>query len=319
MSLFSVSWEHLNRSVLVSIFLKVRVAARHDAQINRMQPRSFIKCLRWLAKAAEMPALSGLLASELITSFLKGSGELSLRKEALPLPMAVVIAWEKAACSDSISQWVRLLLGGFLVAVWASLRFLDLQRCDISSINIADSCVRGCCFQTKVTKRGQPFALITAGFTASSFGDSWVEFWLQQLQASSRAVAPFKPDFLIPSLNSNESPAFETPLSYVAALRALRWAIQTPWASPLLSPAEAQQFTLRSLKVTFLAAAAQLRLDERARQLQGHREFDSVQLYSRDCALAAAGDFCQNTLWLAAVLAPSTGLSAAYPGTAVSG
>ena len=45
---------------------------------------------------------------------------------------------------------------------------------------------------------------------------------------------------------------------------------------------EAQQFTLHSLKVTMLAAAAQLRLDERAPRLQGHHKIDSVQLYSRD-------------------------------------
>ena len=282
MSLLDVSWEQLDRSHLVDILLRVRVAARQDAHINRIQPQCFVRCLRWLAKTAEIPRLAQLVSSELMGSFLRGSGKVVQLKEALPIPLAVVCAWECALGNDDISNWVKLLLGGFLLAVWASLRFGDLQRCDINSLNLAGSSLRGSCFQTKVTKRGQPFAVTVFGFTASGFSNSWVKFWLQQLQLSSRRVAPFKPDFIIPACSSSHAPAFETPLSYVAALRALRWAIQTPWASPMLSPLEAQQFTLHSLKVTMLSVAAQLRLDERARRLQGHHKVDSVQLYSRD-------------------------------------
>ena len=62
----------------------------------------------------------------------------------------------------------------------------------------------------------------------------------------------------------------------------LRWAVQTPWQSALVSPAEAQAFTLHSLKVCLLSASAQLRLPEEARRLQGHHKLTSVQLYSRD-------------------------------------
>ena len=184
--------------------------------------------------------------------------------------------------SDLVSNWTKLLLGGFLPAVWASLRFGDLQRCNVSSLNLAEAVLRASCFQTKVSKQGQPFASILAGFTAFSAATSWVAPWLRQVQQSCRAVAPFQPDFLIPSMNDGSNPTFETPLSYVAALRALRWAVQTPWTSSMFFPEEAQQFTLHSIKVTFLAAAAQLRLDERARRLQGHHKADSVQLYSRD-------------------------------------
>ena len=93
---------------------------------------------------------------------------------------------------------------------------------------------------------------------------------------------PFKPDFVIPVLNHYQRPSFHSPLAYAGALRALRWAIQTPWTSRLLTPMEAQGYTLHSLKVTFLSAAAQLRLPSRARRLQGHHVQGSMQLYSRD-------------------------------------
>ena len=282
------SWEQLSRPILVHILLRVRVAARHDAQINRMQPKSLVRCLRWLAKTAEIPHLASLLESAIMGSFLKGPGDKMVeRKEALPIPLAVLVAWELALRNNVVSNWVKLLLGGFLASVWGSLRFGDIQRCNISSLNLAEHTLRGSCFQTKVTKMGQPFAIILAGFTAASGKESWVSFWLQQVQVSCRAVSPFQPDFLIPACSSSATPVFETPLSYVAALRALRWALQTPWDSPLLSPAEAQQFTLHSLKVTLLSAAAQLRLDERARRLQGHHKLDSVQLYSRDDTIDA--------------------------------
>ena len=52
--------------------------------------------------------------------------------------------------------------------------------------------------------------------------------------------------------------------------------------SALVSPAEAQAFTLHSIKVCLLSASAQLRLPEEARRLQGHHKLTSVQLYSRD-------------------------------------
>ena len=73
-----------------------------------------------------------------------------------------------------------------------------------------------------------------------------------------------------------------SPLSYAGALRALRWAAQTPWTSPTLSAVEAHGLTLHSLKVTMLSAAAQLRLPRQARALQGHHTAGSTQLYSRD-------------------------------------
>ena len=80
----------------------------------------------------------------------------------------------------------------------------------------------------------------------------------------------------------------KAPLSYSAALKALRWAVQTPWKDKNLKPEVAQNYTLHSLKVTLLSAAAQLRLPLRARELQGHhRPTDSAQLYSRDDTVEA--------------------------------
>ena len=74
-------------------------------------------------------------------------------------------------------------------------------------------------------------------------------------------------------------------MAYTQALAMLRWAVQLPWmprTALQLNQDEAQAYTLRSLKVALLSAAAQLRLPEESRRQQGHRRLTSVQLYSRN-------------------------------------
>ena len=56
---------------------------------------------------------------------------------------------------------------------------------------------------------------------------------------------------------------------------------KAPWHTHKLWH-EAQAYTLHSLKVALLSAAAQLRLPEESRRQQGHHRLTSVQLYSRD-------------------------------------
>ena len=55
----------------------------------------------------------------------------------------------------------------------------------------------------------------------------------------------------------------------------------------LVTQHEASSFTLHSLKCALLSAAAQLRLPEDSRRLQGHRRLSSALLYSRDDTIEA--------------------------------
>ena len=64
-------------------------------------------------------------------------------KEALPLPLFVMCDLEAALSSaPAEDQW---LIGGFLLMVWCSLRFSDVQRLELSSVRIIDSTLRGWC------------------------------------------------------------------------------------------------------------------------------------------------------------------------------
>ena len=83
-----------------------------------------LKALRWAAKALRLrlPDLYGglLLGVE--------SRVLSDRKEALPLPIFVLAAWERFLLSEEGEPGFRLFIGGLLIAAKASLRFSDCQH-----------------------------------------------------------------------------------------------------------------------------------------------------------------------------------------------
>ena len=282
MKQIGTSWDHLTIHNMVVILHFSAEAARSDVPSIRIQPPQLLRGLRWLAKTALMQSLMDILNNYLMGSFLKGTGQPKDRKEAIPIPFAILVLWEQAIVSPDTPGWITLLLGGLLLAVWASLRFADLQRTELSSLCLAQDCLRGICRLTKTSRNGQPFGIYIPGFIALQHNQCWVVHWLRALQKAYYRTAPFKPDFVIPTLNSYHEPSFSAPLSYTAALKALRWAAQTPWTRPILSPQAAHNLTLHSLKVTFLAASAQLRLPAEARRLQGHHLGGSVQLYSRD-------------------------------------
>ena len=282
MTHIGVTWNDISLHYLVIILDNAREASKSDAQSIRLQPPQLLRGLRWLAKTALMDNLAGILNNFLMASFLKGPGQPKDRKEAMPIPMLVLLRWEETVLNPSSPQWLTLLLGGFLLATWASLRYADLQRTDLSNLSLATNVLRGICRLTKTTRTGQPFGISLFGMTAISPQTCWVTFWLRAVQMALYRTKPFQPDFAIPVLNNYSAPIFIAPLSYASALKALRWAAQTPWMQRTLTPEMAQSLTLHSLKVTFLASAAQLRLPTRARKLQGHHTAGSMQLYSRD-------------------------------------
>ncbi|CAE7238129.1 unnamed protein product, partial [Symbiodinium sp. KB8] len=74
-----------------------------DRDVCKIGPRPILKALSWLGRHAEVPAIQPLLQASLIRAFLTQPS--SDRKEALPLPMAVVVEWErKAAASHCIAS-----------------------------------------------------------------------------------------------------------------------------------------------------------------------------------------------------------------------
>ena len=260
-----------------------------DRYASRCKPANALKALSWFYKKAQIDSLRLVCLNPLVLAFTKPDGPTD-RNEAIPLPLAIVVAWEDKIREPNCPPALALLLGGFLLAVHSSLRFGDLQRICTSSLSIASDSLRGSCWTTKTSLTGQPFAVTHFGLSGRDTASAWTITWLSHVQDSLLKTreslgVETEPDFLIPTPRVWDSPdiaVFNTPLQYHQALTLLRWLVQTPWRSPLITANEASAFTLHSLKVSLLSASAQLRLPEESRRLQGHHKLSSVQLYSRD-------------------------------------
>ena len=262
-----------------------------DRTSVRISPKPMLKALSWLARIGQIHSLIAPLANQLVRA--SSPQQNRERKEALPLPLAVFAAWEQKVCSADCTTGLRIALGSFLLAAHTSMRFGDIQRIRVQDISLTQHVLRGSCWATKTTKSGQPWACTIFGLAGRDEKSSWVLFWLRSLSISvthSATSAPDlpSPDFVLPALASitQDAPAsFQSPMAYTQALAMLRWAVQLPWmprTASHLNHDEAQAYTLHSLKVALLGAAAQLRLPEESRRQQGHHRLTSVQLYSRD-------------------------------------
>ena len=270
-----------------------------DREVCKIGPRPILKALSWLSRNAEVPALQPLLQASLIRAFL--TQPTTDRKEALPLPMAVVVEWEKYICSPHCPQDLRIFLGGLLLALHGGLRFGDLQRVRLNSLSLTSNSLRGVCWQTKTTKRGQPFAVTLHGISGRTLDSLWVLPVLQAVQSAWIATETAMglsviPDFILPVLTNlgglaRPNSTYSQPMAYSQSLAAMRHFLTIPWqdsTKPIpVTTEESRAFTLHSLKVCLLAAGAQVRATEEARQHQGHHKSPSVQLYSRDDTILA--------------------------------
>ena len=241
-----------------------------DRDVCQISPKTTLKALSWLSRMAQVQHLLELLSNPLISTY-RIDIKPRDRKEALPIPMACIVSWERLVCKSSTGTQMVLLLGAFLLAYHACLRFGDLQRIRLSSLSLTTQALRGICWTTKTSRSGQPFAVTLTGISGRGPSTSWCLAYLTRLHASWLATERFwgsssEPDFMLPILPNWANPsqagvAFQSPMSYTQALPALRSALQLhEEASPgALDAQEALNFTLHGLKVGLLSPAKQLR------------------------------------------------------------
>ncbi|CAE7937114.1 unnamed protein product, partial [Symbiodinium necroappetens] len=214
------------------------------------------------------------------------------RREALPIPWALISAWEFHVCTSGAPLTTKLILGAILLAVHGCLRFGDLQRIDFESLSLGRTALHGICYATKTTDKGQPFAVTLAGLTGrSTTASCWVLHWLHAMRTAIDYM--WSPGDVVDFVWLSTAPELNailelSPASYCTAMLALRWAATLPWLPPGqgLTAHEAAQLTLHSMKSTGLASAAQLRLWKEHRLTHGHHR-DSAALYSRNDVFAS--------------------------------
>ena len=205
------------------------------------------------------------------------------------MPLAILAAWEEHIVSPACTPAVGLLLGALLLCAHCSLRFGDIQRIKPSALSLSAQALRGLCWATKTTNQGQPFACLPFGFRGKDIVARLAQpstrrhsgrmgrFLRARLHSALHAKSgfrhlpqPFTPHVVLASIGV-------PPLGNPVALEVRR---------RLVTQDEAASFTLHSLKCSLLSAAAQLRLPEDSRRLQGHH-ISSALLCSRDDTIEA--------------------------------
>ncbi|CAE7036567.1 unnamed protein product [Symbiodinium sp. CCMP2592] len=238
-----------------------------------------LKALRWYKKLLSLACLPDLYGTA-FSLLSNPSGQ--EKRESIPLPLSFVAFLERTLLSGTASLMDTIWAGSFLVAIGASLRFADAQHVRWSSLCVSHFTLRGICYRTKTTKGGCPFGLLSFGpfSSAEEWGLTWLPRWLGALDKvwsdlRSRFGAQPEPDCMFFLL----SDAGFAPATYSQALQKLRhWLTLSG-----IEKHQASQYTLHSLKTTFLSWMSQLSIPLASRFLQGHHKTPgSAQLYSRD-------------------------------------
>ena len=250
---------------------------------------STIKALRWLHRAAGVTILQ-VVHSAMINSFLIQKIPRD-RKEAPPLPLWLLVQWERRILMSACSTSEILLLGSFLLMAWASLRFSDAQRIEMARMVLTETDLRGIVWRSKTTTVGMPFGAVNSGLLSKG-AHSWVWKFLKTLDMILQDNGIPDIDFLIPHCDADAVSFPLTPMTYATALFHLRRMIHCPWRSsvnPMLGLD--LNFTLHSLKATLLSWGPQLSnfTHPEQRLQQGHHvsQSSSLAVYSRDSVWGA--------------------------------
>ena len=200
-----------------------------------------LSALTYIAVNAECHNLVATLESSLVGSFRKDPEAVSARRESLPLPLAVVAAFERQISASLTPRWETIVLGSALIMLWGGLRWADLQRTSPNSLVLDNHILRGVCWRSKVTRSGQPFGLWTFGLTARpperGWGIVWflaLAEWVQKLRL--QAGSNIEIDYLLPAIC--EGKALATPMPYFQSLRMLRWCLVQPWLTEAVGPVD---------------------------------------------------------------------------------
>ena len=180
---------------LVSISLSKKMECSAGCQIT-------IKAIRWVATHAGVSSLSSAW-SPLVESFLRSRIPREL-KESIPLSLYTLVQLERRILMSSCPVVEVVIIGAILMCTWAGLRFADAQRCSYNSFCYDGKSLRGSCWRTKTSSRGQPWGVTASGFL--SLGTfSWTEKWLVTMDelwhtSKSTDLDMQVPDFLFPRL-----------------------------------------------------------------------------------------------------------------------
>ena len=276
---FKLQWHDLRPIELADLLLQSSLNKSSDE--SSVGGKNLIKSMRWCAKVMSVLSL-GVFRDPLVDSFLSAKRP-SDQQETAPLPLWAVVQFERRLLQKSASPNEVLFLGSCLIAIWGGLRYADAQRLPLSSFVLDQNSIRGSCFRSKTSHKGQPFGCKTAGFLSHGTFN-WTIKWLQTVDDIWHQSGITDIEAIFIQWNGDKLHV----LSYGETIQMLRHYLLTPWRSQKSPLSDFNiNFALHSMKTTFLAWTAQ-RSDiftEEQRMVQGHhksQKSSSLRRYSRD-------------------------------------
>ena len=261
----------LSQVQLVDAIHTLQRSRSHHASLHSL---SVLKAIRWFASTVPPDGFPSLYQGLFHSKAWQSS---SMRKEAIPLPLAFVLWLETELVFERLSRPEAVFAGSVLLCIWCSLRFSDAQHVRLEQFFIDFDSIRSISYRTK-SRKFMPFGCISGGLYRLPSNLSWLFHWLSAMEHalelnSSSAAAP---DYIFFGFDG----ASVRPLSYAEALVRLRRMLDM-WGG--VTSLQTLQYTLHSMKVTLLAFFRQLDFSLETRHLQGHHTFAaSSTLYGRD-------------------------------------
>ena len=147
---------------------------RDRGKERKRSAAAVLRAMFFAAFKLSLPVLSSLLESPLIQAWKDlGKWNMAAVREAIPLPLDLVRKLERAFLE--VEGESRVILGAILLMIWGSLRWSDIQRFDLKSVQLCDGMIKGRCWRTKSSVRGMPWACLSSGCCGSDWGSVLME------------------------------------------------------------------------------------------------------------------------------------------------
>ena len=242
-----------------------------------------IKAMRWCHRQLQISLFQEVF-NPLISSFDKQKFPTD-RRESLPMPLYVVMRWERRILQSNSTIQEIVILGGLLCLLWSGLRFGDIQRSHLATWQLDGSALRGLTWRSKTSNSATPFGICVSGLLSKGTL-AWIHRYLQTLDELYSTLDISAVDFALPSFGGKNVPIWPPQaMSYGEALFFLRFFMTLPWSAAVTSQGlSSDHYTIHGLKCTLLSWACQLGLSEEDRRQHGKHKpaQQSVSLYSRD-------------------------------------
>ena len=222
-----------------------------------------IQSWTFVGREAQSGSLLAVLDTPLTAGYLGGVTAPRPRREALPVPSAALVQWERWICSGSAPEHEVLFIGGILLLPWAGLRFADAQRTYPASLPDRHVLRGEYCKSPDLAIHSVNLVYFSA-----------LRRWCSRMGGHDLVIG-----YLVPHAVCYEQHPVAVATSGTAMMLFLASLAGT-------APEQARQYTLHSLKATRPPCAKQLDVPELDRAEQDrHRQHGwraSVRLYSRD-------------------------------------